>query len=118
MRSLKKHSARQSFLAIVSISLVIFLMDCSSSNSAPPANEVFIQGMAFSPATLTIKAGTTVKWTNKDGVTHTVTSDTAGQFNSGNVAANGVFSFMFMTVGTYNYHCSIHPSMIAKIVVN
>jgi len=113
----KKQFERQGLLALAMVGLFIFFNSCSSSNSAPPANQVFIQGMAFSPATLTITVGTTVKWTNKDAVSHTVTSDT-GAFDSGNIANGSTFSFMFMTAGTYNYHCTIHPSMVAKIVVN
>jgi plastocyanin len=46
------------------------------TKSGPGINEVWIQGMAFRPATITVTAGTTIKWTNKDGVAHTVTSDT------------------------------------------
>lgn len=117
MKALNNSSHKQGFIAASFICL-FFLVNSCSSNSAPPANEVFIQGMAFSPATLTVTVGTTVKWTNKDAIAHTVTSDTGTVLNSGNVAANGTFSFMFMTAGTYSYHCAIHPSMVAKVVVN
>ena len=113
----KKHSEPHGFLALVLVCLFFYFNSCSSSSSTPPSNQVYIQGMAFSPATLTVAVGTTVKWTNKDGITHTVTSD-SGAFDSGNISANGAYSFMFMTAGTYNYYCTIHPSMIAKIVVN
>ena len=116
MKSINKHSERRGLLALSCIVLFIFFNSSCSSTSEPPANEVYIQGMAFAPATLNVSAGTTVKWTNKDGVAHTVTSD-SGVFNSGNVSANGVFSYMFPTAGTYSYHCAIHPSMIAKVVV-
>lgn len=88
----------------------------NSNTGNPGANEVFIQGMAFSPATLTVTAGTTVKWTNKDGVTHTVTSDNT-LFDSGNVLPNGIYSYTFSTAGTYTYHCSIHTSMKGTVVV-
>jgi len=81
------------------------------------ANDVYIQNMAFSPATLTVAAGSTVTWTNKDAMTHTVTSDST-LFNSGNIVVNGVYSYTFTTVGTYSYHCSIHPSMTAKVIVS
>jgi plastocyanin len=71
--------------------------------------------MAFSPSTLTVTAGTTVTWTNKDGVPHTVTSDN-GLFDSGSISNNGTYSHKFETAGTYPYHCSIHTSMTAKVV--
>jgi plastocyanin len=87
------------------------------SGAGPGANEVFIQGMAFTPASLTVAAGTTVKWTNMDQVTHTVTS-TTNVFNSGNLSANGTFSFTFSTPGTYSYYCKIHTYMTGTVTVN
>jgi plastocyanin len=89
----------------------------TGSSAGPGMNQVFIQNMAFNPATITVTAGTTITWTNKDGYSHTVTSD-ANLFNSGNIASNGTFSFTFSTAGTYSYHCAIHASMTAKVVVN
>jgi len=76
---------------------------------------------AFSPATLTIKAGTTVTWKNTTAVGHTVTSDDGKSFDSGTAnpiaAQSGTFSFTFKTPGTFAYHCSIHPFMKATIIV-
>jgi plastocyanin len=83
----------------------------------PGANEVWIQGMAFSPSTITVTAGATITWTNKDAIAHTVTSNTS-LFDSGSIASNGTFSHLFSTACTYPYHCSIHPSMTATIIVN
>lgn len=82
----------------------------------PGTSAVTIQGMAFSPATLTVAVNTTVTWTNKDAITHTVTSD-SGMFDSGNIAAGSKFSYTFTTAGTFSYHCKIHPTMVATIVV-
>ena len=76
---------------------------------------------AFSPATLTIKAGTTVTWKNTTGASHTVTSDDGKTFDSGTsnpiTAQTGTFSFTFTTAGTFAYHCAIHPFMKATIIV-
>ena len=80
-------------------------------------NDVYIQNMAFSPGTITVYVGTTVKWTNMDGVTHTVTSDD-NSFNSGNIPGNGTYSYTFNTAGTYSYHCAIHPGMTGEVKVN
>jgi Plastocyanin len=77
---------------------------------------VTIQSNSFNPASLTIKVGETVTWTNKDSYAHTVTSDN-GAFDSGSINNGATFSFTFKTAGTYNYHCSIHTSMTAKIIV-
>ena len=76
---------------------------------------------AFSPATITIKVGTTVTWTNTTGAPHTVTSDDGTTFDSGlntPIAANGgTFSFTFTKAGTFAYHCQIHPFMKATVIV-
>lgn len=76
---------------------------------------------AFSPANLTIKAGTTVTWKNATTVGHTVTSDDGKSFDSGTsnpiAAQGGTFSFTFSKAGTFPYHCEIHPFMKATIIV-
>jgi plastocyanin len=83
----------------------------------PGASEVFIQGMAFNPSSITVAANTTVTWTNKDAVSHTVTSNT-GLFDSGLISTNGTFSFKFVAAGSYAYHCTPHPSMTATVTAN
>jgi plastocyanin len=85
--------------------------------TGPGANEVWMQGSVFNPETITVTAGTTIKWINKDGVIHTVTSNT-GLFDSGNVAANGTYSLKFANSGTFQYHCILHLPMTGKVVVN
>lgn len=87
-----------------------------NTGGTPAANEVFIKGMAFDPVTITVKAGTTIKWTNKDAVTHTVSSDSS-VFESGSIPNGASFSYTFSTTGTYPYHCTPHPSMTASVVV-
>jgi len=87
-----------------------------TTSAAQAANEVLIQGMAYSPLSLTVAVNTTVKWTNNDNVSHSVTSDT-GLFDSGLFGNGGTYSRQFTTAGTFNYHCSIHPYMTATIIV-
>jgi plastocyanin len=89
----------------------------TGGSGGPGANEVFIQGMAFNPASITITAGTTITWTNKDAIGHTVTSNT-NLFNSATLQTGGTFSYTFAKAGTYSYYCSIHPSMVASVTVN
>ena len=76
---------------------------------------------AFSPATITIKVGTTVTWTNNTSAPHTVTSDDGTSFDSGInnpiSASGGTYSFTFTKAGTFTYHCSIHPFMKATVIV-
>jgi plastocyanin len=88
----------------------------TGNSGTPGKNEVWIQGMAFNPATITVDAGTTIKWINKDNVAHTVTSDN-NLFDSGNLNTNGTFSQSFPAVGTFAYHCRLHPYMTATVVV-
>ncbi len=88
------------------------------SATAHAAASVAIQGFAFDPVTLKVPVGTTVTWTNKDSVAHTVVSDTGAWPDSSPIDTNKTFSFTFTKPGTYNYHCSIHPSMTAAIVVS
>ncbi|WP_243350174.1 cupredoxin family copper-binding protein [Parabacteroides sp. FAFU027] len=100
---------------LISVFLILLLCACSKS-SEPGQNEVFIQSMSFNPSSLTVTQGTTVTWTNKESVTHTVTSNTS-IFNSGNLSNGGTFSYKFNTVGTFPYHCSIHSGMTGTIIV-
>jgi plastocyanin len=104
---------------------IILLNDCSKSTNnmtpsgsgGPGENEVFIEGMAFNPSTIAVTAGTTITWTNKDAVAHTVTSNT-NMFDSGSISTNGTFKFTFATAGTYSYYCKIHPNMVGSVTVN
>jgi plastocyanin len=70
----------------------------------------------FSPASLTVKVGTTVTWRNSTGAPHTVTSDDGTTFN-GMLPTGGTFTFTFTKAGTFPYHCNIHPYMKAMIIV-
>jgi amicyanin len=91
----------------------------SSAQTAPVAgNAVTIQGFAFAPAALTVKAGTTVTWTNQDADAHTVTSvgDT-GPLGSAALNTGQSYSYTFTKAGTYKYLCTIHPFMTATVVV-
>lgn len=66
------------------------------------------------PKSITIKKGTQVIWTNRDTQIHTVTGSA---FDSGNLAAGATYTRTFSTAGTYDYACSIHPSMTGVIHV-
>ncbi|MBX7546984.1 cupredoxin domain-containing protein [Streptomyces sp. tea 10] len=84
----------------------------------PAASTVTIRSFAFTPATLKIKAGTTVTWTNQDTDAHTVTSATAGgPLHSPALATHAGYSHRFTEPGTYAYLCTIHPFMTATVEV-
>jgi len=78
--------------------------------------EVKIDNFSFTPQTLTVAAGTTVTWTNRDDIPHTVVS-TDGVFRSKVRDTDEKFSYTFAKAGTYPYYCSVHPKMTGKIVV-
>jgi plastocyanin len=82
--------------------------------------KVSIATMAFTPATVTIKVGDCVCWTNDDGSIHTATCDVTGpgSFDSGDIAPKASFDQAFPTAGTYNYHCKIHQMMKGIVTVS
>ena len=77
--------------------------------------EVHIDNFVFQPAELKIKLGTTVTWTNRDDIPHTVVS--AGKFRSKALDTDNTFSFTFTAAGEYKYFCSLHPHMTGMIKV-
>ena len=88
-----------------------------SSAQAQDAADVAISNFAFSPKELRIGAGTTVTWTNQDDFAHTSTSDDPNAWDSGPIDSKQTFQRTFSKPGSYAYHCSIHRSMKAKIIV-
>lgn len=80
-------------------------------------HRVTIQGMQFTPASLTIKAGDTVVWVNRDIVAHTATSEAAGAFNSRGIPPDKSWKRTFAKKGDLPYLCSYHPTMKARIQV-
>ncbi len=90
----------------------------ASSAAAQSTNAVTISNYAFSPASVSVKKGTTVTWTNRDSVGHTVT-ETDGQAgpNSGTLNNDQSYSYTFNTAGTFHYHCSIHHEMVGTVTV-
>ncbi|KAF9163488.1 hypothetical protein DFQ27_005520 [Actinomortierella ambigua] len=78
---------------------------------------VNIQNNAFSPPSITVNAGDTVRWVNLDAVAHTSTSDTAGLWDSKSLAKGQNFTRPFGTEATYTYHCTPHPFMKGTVIV-
>jgi len=119
---------------ILPATAVVLLLTClaagCSSGPAPapgaattpsPAagNTVRIQNFAFDPTSLTVMTGTTVTWVNEDSVPHTVVSGEGDPavFSSAPIPAGGSYTFTFTAPGTYQYICSIHPSMKGTVIV-
>jgi len=91
----------------------------NSSSASTTANSIGIANMMFTPSQITVKKGEAVTWTNNDSVTHTVVDDLSnvGGPASGDIAPGATYSFTFNKTGSFQYHCSIHPSMRGTIVV-
>ncbi len=83
----------------------------------PAAAAIAIDNFTFNPQTLTVKAGTTVTWTNKDDIPHGIAVTNNAFKRSQALDTDDSFSFTFTTPGTYQYFCYIHPHMTGAIVV-
>lgn len=79
-------------------------------------SRVKIVDFAFRPRAITVPKGTRVTWVNRGNVSHTSTS-LSGLWDSGVIAPGNSFSRVFRRAGTFRYKCTIHPSMLGKIVV-
>jgi len=88
----------------------------TGSPAAVAGDQVNIDNFAFAPATLTVKVGSTVTWTNHDEEPHTVAA-TDGSFHSPGMGTGATYSHTFPTAGNFDYVCSIHPSMHGTVVV-
>jgi plastocyanin len=88
----------------------------SADTQSAAETAIKIDNFSFTPATVTIPAGTTVRWTNRDDIPHTVVSDDK-MFKSKALDTDEQFTYTFTKPGTYSYFCSIHPKMTGKVVV-
>ena len=93
----------------------------SSNTNPPPAashfHSISIQSFAFSPASLTITVGDTVKWTNHDSAPHTVTSNAGSELASSQMGSSQTYQHVFTAAGSFAYHCAVHASMHGSVVV-
>ena len=101
------------YLAALALVLIVVM---APSAGATGTTTVSIQDFFFSPANVSVPAGTTVTWVNEGNVPHTVTSDD-GQFDSGVLMPGDSYTVMFKGQGTITYHCAIHPSMTGSVTV-
>ncbi|HTK13047.1 MAG TPA: cupredoxin family copper-binding protein [Xanthobacteraceae bacterium] len=84
--------------------------------AAADAKMLTIDNFTFGPSSVTVAPGTTVTWTNRDDIPHTVTSTTK-LFKSQALDTGDTFTYTFTQPGTYAYFCSLHPHMTGTIVV-
>jgi plastocyanin len=103
--------------AVVALTaIVVTSTQARQGNTPPRAVAIEIDNFKFGVATLEVAEGTTVTWTNRDDVPHTVSSTTK-VFKSPPLDTGEAFSYTFREAGTFEYYCSIHPHMTGKIVV-
>jgi plastocyanin len=104
----------------LTITLTLVAMFAATLSLAPSADavtyEVEIEDFAFTPGSMHINPGDAIEWRNRDAVQHTSTSD-EGLWNSGLLAEDQTFTFIFNDEGVYPYHCSPHPFMVDTIFV-
>lgn len=93
--------------------------DTSGAAAATSAVAVDIAGFAFNPATIEIKVGDTVTWTNSDSAPHTATQRPSGSgFQSGTLQQGNSYSYTFDTAGAYDYYCEFHAGMSGQVIVS
>ena len=83
----------------------------------PAPVSISIQNFKFNPDHITVKKRTTVTWANNDGAPHTITADQGTGPASGTLNSGDTYSYTFNAAGTFDYHCSIHPSMHGNVTV-
>jgi amicyanin len=91
-------------------------LQAAQSAQTPAAVEVKIDNFSFAPVEISVSAGTTVTWTNRDDIPHTVVS-TDKVFKSKVLDTDDKYSYTFTKPGTYPYFCSVHPKMTGTVVV-
>jgi len=88
----------------------------AAENQPAPGTEIKIDNFSFAPASITVPAGTEVRWKNNDDIPHNIVSNDHS-FKSKVLDTGEDFAYTFSKPGTYNYFCSIHPKMTARVVV-
>src|SRR6478735_7546568 len=103
--------------AVVTLNGLVGTSARAGQASQPPRTvAIEIDNFKFGVASLEVAAGTTVTWTNRDDVPHTVTSSTK-VFKSPPLDTGETFTYTFKQAGTFEYYCALHPHMTGKVVV-
>lgn len=103
-------------LVAACLALPLWLALVPAAFAAGAAETVQIENFTFTPAELSVKAGTTVTWVNHDDIPHLVAA-TDKTFRSPPLDTDDQFSFTFEKPGTFSYFCALHPRMTGTIIV-
>jgi len=106
-----------SMLMLASVCAALAMGAVRAADTAPPALQVKIFNYKFDPETVTVAPGTTVTWTNKDEIPHTLASTDKSFQGSGGLDTGDSYSYTFTKPGTYSYYCTLHPFMKGQVVV-
>jgi plastocyanin len=113
---------KNTFVPLVAVLAISFVFGSGATANGASADKqaaseavVTIDNFTFTPADITVQAGTTVRWTNRDDIPHSVVSDDK-VFKSKALDTDEQFSYTFNKPGTYRYFCGLHPKMTAKVV--
>jgi plastocyanin len=109
---------------LLAISLVAGLAGCGGSeNPTDPGGDggngddddvvtIILSGTSFTPSSRTVSVGTTVRWSNSDGASHTATPDGHSEWAEWSTTSAGqTFEHTFNTAGTYAYYCVPHQAL-------
>ncbi len=107
---------KRMMICLAVCALVSWAAAAGAGEGPKPEGQVKIDNFSFIPETLTVKAGTKVTWVNKDDVPHKVVSTTK-KFSSQVMDTDDQYNYTFTDPGTYEYYCSVHPRMKAKVIV-
>jgi plastocyanin len=89
----------------------------TSTALAAGSETIEISNFAYSPASVTVKVGTTITFKNEESVEHTATSNTEGLFDTGTLNKGQSVRLKMNKVGTFSFHCSFHAFMHGTIKV-
>src|SRR5690348_15274136 len=103
-------------MRVLAAAALVLLVAAATANAAPRHAEVNVQFSAYGPSQLDVLPGTSVVWSNVSARTHTVTAYD-GTFDSGHLDPGRRFAVTFARPGSFQYHCTIHPSIAGEIDV-
>jgi amicyanin len=104
--------------ALLAAAFLLLLALPPVSAQAAQGHRIPIAQYAYQPGDMTVRVGEAVTWTNQDQAPHdVVTSAGPAVLQSPMLAQGQSWSFTFTVAGTYDYYCSVHPDMRARITV-
>jgi plastocyanin len=114
--TLRYRSVHALVLGLLAAGLATGASACAGAGQEPQTHTVVMEGLAYRPQALTVRAGDRIVWVNKDLFPHTATSK-PGAFDSGGIAAGESWMLTAAERGSFEYLCTYHPTMKGRLVV-